>query len=550
MDDPPMGGTIEDPVKNFHETLCTHRCLQAFFFYSGVFVIDLHWGLFWHFLPSYLEIRQYFSSGSLNWLLLFVPLCCILFSLLFGALTSIQQSSNTRQSTAILLVVFGIGLGVSSLGFSTIPIFSQASGNNNWVYGLAMICFFLIAMTISGYTASFFSLSIYFSDQIISISALPFWAAMGQLASIGIVYISSALSNSPFQLLTIFAIETLLVMIFTIVFWFFIRNTLPPSAGSEGSQAFCSLLRLRFGSDFRKDLKNYFSRGFFFSMLLFAIFFNASIFYVELRIDGWSEFFRSAMGYRIFLYENDMDFVAQIRLYQQIMQLSTSILFFTLQFCFIKYCIRPPDFLQGEIPTSTKGSREYVYHVDKPHMYKFFHAQWVTSLAAWIGLVVTCIYLALISFQNGSLLDLMFALTGFGRTLIYSGRELQRSSMRMVRFQKGYEHTEVSVKQSDFFDAFVQTGFYSTLLALGQVLTIWTMEFSPLNLPLYIFIGGSFLFLIVWPPGYLCRTCWPTTDSKNGPNTPGQVSNLEGVQTKVFDFRSMVVFRTSKKHAY
>ena len=238
----------QDPLDK-RETFYSPRCLQAFFFYSGAFIIDLHWGLFWHFLPSYFENKQYFPSASLVWLLLFVPFCCIFFSLLFGVLTSIQQTSNSRQSTHVLLAIFGIGLAISSLGFSIISIFFQTNENNNWTYGLVMVCFFLTAMTISGYTASFFSLSIYFSDQIISISALPFWAAMGQLASMGIVCISSGLSNSPFQLLTIFAIDGFFIMIFLTVFWIFIRKTLPILEGLTESQPFCSLLQSRFGPD-------------------------------------------------------------------------------------------------------------------------------------------------------------------------------------------------------------------------------------------------------------------------------------------------------------
>ena len=79
-------GHIEDPLDK-RETLYSPGCLQAFFFYSGAFIIDLHWGLFWHFLPSYFGGRQYFSSASLIWLLVFVLLCCIFFSLLFGVLT-------------------------------------------------------------------------------------------------------------------------------------------------------------------------------------------------------------------------------------------------------------------------------------------------------------------------------------------------------------------------------------------------------------------------------------------------------------------------------
>ena len=121
-----------------------------------------------------------------------------------------------------------------------------------------MVCFFLMAMTISGYTASFFSLSINFSGQIISISALPFWAAMGQLVSIGIVYLSSGLSDSSFQLLTIFAIDSFFIIIFVIIFWIFIRKTLPTSEGLAESQPFYSLPQAGFGPEFRKDLKNHF----------------------------------------------------------------------------------------------------------------------------------------------------------------------------------------------------------------------------------------------------------------------------------------------------
>ena len=360
-----------------------------------------------------------------------------------------------------------------------------------------MVCFFLMAMTISGYTASFFSLSINFSGQIISISALPFWAAMGQLVSIGIVYLSSGLSDSSFQLLTIFAIDSFFIIIFVIIFWIFIRKTLPTSEGLAESQPFYSLPQAGFGPEFRKDLKNHFFWGFFFALLLFAVCFNASIFYMDLRIDTWPGFFNSVMNDGLFQYEKNIDFAAQIHIYQQIVQLAASILFFALQFCCIRYLLREIPFSRSEDYDMTKATEEFKFHVDK-RMSKLYRAQWLTSLAAWIGLMITCGCLVSIRFQSKTSFGLLFALTGFGRTLIYSGRELQRSSMHMVRSQEDYAYTEALVKQYDFFDSFIQTGFYSTLLALGQILTILTMEFLPLYFPFVIFLLGSSLYIVHW----------------------------------------------------
>jgi hypothetical protein len=542
---------IEGPMENVHETLCSPGCRDAFFFYSGAFIIDLHWGLFWYFLPSYLGSKQYFSSTSLTWLLLFVPLCCIPFGFLFGALTSIQQSSHSRQSTTVLLVIFGIGLGVSSLGFSIIPTFFQTSGNNNLVYGLVMGCFFLIAISISGYTASFFSLSLYFSNQIVSISALPFWAALGQLASIGIVYISSNLSNSPFQLLTIFAIDCLLILIFTAIFWIFVRKTLPISEGLGKSQAFSSLLRSRFGPEFLKDFKNYFSMGVFFSILLFALFSNGFLFSVELRIESWLKFFNPLMDDdKLPLYRRHLDFI-QIRLYQQIVQLAASILFFLLEFRHVKYHINQrPSFSQDESHALANRTEKFKFHVDW-RMYGFYEAQWSIFFFASIALLFLCFMDSFPSIYEDLfvLLGLLFALTGFGRTLIYSGRELQRSSMRLVRHRKNYAYTEDSVDHFDFFDSFIQTGFYSTFLSLGQILTILMMNLLSDPLVILVFMSGSVLLMMFWIICYLNRTFRPINDLKNDLIVT-QDRNSKVVQAKMFNFRPTVVLQAPKKHLY
>ena len=543
----------EDSTVDFDETFLSSKCFHAFFFYSGAFVIDLHWGLFWRFIPAYLEGEQYFSSVSSMWLLLFVLLCCVFFSLLLGALTSIQQSSNSRQSTAILLMVFGIGLTVSSLGLSIIPIFFQTSENNDRACRLIIICFFLIALTISGYTTSFFSLSIYFSDQIISAWALPFWAAMGQLASMGIVYVSSGLSNSPFQLLTIFAIYTFLILIFMVLFWVFIRKTLPSSERSKESITFYSLLRSRFGPEFRKDFKNYFCEGPLLNILVLGIFLNGFMFYVELQIDDWSEFFKSVTKDIYYLYEDDsLDLIIQIGFYQQIMQLASSILFFTVAFFCVKYFMTqlPPSAkLKTYDTTTTASSEEFKFHVDR-RMYKFYSTQWVMSAAAFIGLLLPCFYLTVIGLMYKISLTVMFTLSGLGRILIYSGRESQRSSMRIVRFEKGYTPSEDSVKQYDFFDRFLQTGFYGAFLALGQILAILAMHLLPHLSSLWVFLGGPILAIVLRLSFGLCHTSQSDKNSENDSNNLAQGRESEIVRAKILEFRPSVVLRTSKKHLY
>ena len=59
--------------------------------------------------------------------------------------------------------------------------------------------------------------------------------------------------------------------------------------------------------------------------------------------------------------------------------------------------------------------------------------------------------------------------------------------MRIVRFRKSYDYSEGLVKQYDFFDTFLQTGFYGAFLALGQILAILTMNFYP-----YLEFSGVF----------------------------------------------------------
>ena len=545
-------GIIEDSTVDFNETFLSSKCFQAFFFYSGAFVIDLHWGLFWRFIPAYLEGEQYFSSVSLMWLLLFILLCCVLFSLFLGALVSIQQSSNSRQSTAILLMVFGIGLAVSSLGLSIIPIFFQTSENNNWACGLIIMCFFLIALTISGYTASFFSLSIYFSDQNVSAWALPFWAAMGQLASMGIVCIFSSLSNSPFQLLTIFAINAFLILIFAVLFWVFIRKPLPSSERSAESIAFYSLLRSRFGPEFRKDFRNYFWGEPLFNVLSLGTFLNGFMFYVELRIDDWSGFFKSVTRDIYYLYEDDnLDLIIRIGFYQQIVQLAASILFFTVAFFCFKYRMtQRAVFAQNENYDTTEISKEFKFHVDK-HMYKFYSIQRLISAVAFIGLLSPWVFLAVMARMENIFLTVLFALSGLGKILIYSGREFQRSSMRVVRFREGYDYSEDSVKQYDFFDSFLQSGFYGAFLALGQTLSILTMHLLPHLSSLMVFLGGLILVIIIRLPFCLCRTSRSAKNSKNDSNNLApQDRDSEIVKTKILEFRPKVVLRTSKKHFY
>ena len=157
-------GIIEYSSEDFGETFLSSRCFQAFFFIR-VLLLLIYIGGYFGVLFQPIRRTIFFLRSLWYGYFLFILLCCALFSLLLGALTSIQQSSNSHQSTSILLMVFGIGLAVSSLGLSSVPIFFRMSENNNWACILIIICFLLIALTISGYTVSFFSLSIYFSDN-------------------------------------------------------------------------------------------------------------------------------------------------------------------------------------------------------------------------------------------------------------------------------------------------------------------------------------------------------------------------------------------------
>ena len=79
-----------------------------------------------------------------------------------------------------------------------------------------------------------------------------------------------------------------------------------------------------------------------------------------------------------------------------------------------------------------------------------------------------CFFLIIMDRVDKIFLSVLFALLGLGTILFYSGREFQRSSMRIVRFRKSYDYSEGLVKQYDFFDSFLQTGSTAHFLHLGK----------------------------------------------------------------------------------
>ena len=137
---------------------------------------------------------------------------------------------------------------------------------------------------------------------------------MGQLASMGIVSISLGLSDSLLQLPTIFTIDSFLILIFAVLFWVFIRKTLPSPAGLErvNDLLFFTPISDLVRSSVRTS-KNYFCEEPLFNILSLGIFLNGLMFHVELQVDDWSGFFKSVTKDIYYSYKNDnLDLLVQI----------------------------------------------------------------------------------------------------------------------------------------------------------------------------------------------------------------------------------------------
>ena len=182
--------------------LCSKKNVIAFLFYAGAFGIDLFWGLISQIIEPFVLDKLHGTSDLVTILLMIAPLGSVLFSLVFGILASFQQASEFRKRSGIAMIVgFATCLAVFSLLFSSIPAYATISRdtNNIWAHILAIIFFSLMILSLNGYTAAFFSISIYFSNELISRPALPIWSALGQLSSACLVRFISRFIRWPIQ---------------------------------------------------------------------------------------------------------------------------------------------------------------------------------------------------------------------------------------------------------------------------------------------------------------------------------------------------------------
>ena len=86
------------------------------------------------------------------------------------------------------------------------------------------------------------------------------------------------------------------------------------------------------------------------------------------------------------------DLLVQISLYQQIVQLASSILFFTIAFLCVKYyMIQRAVFARDEDNDTAKSSEEFKFHVDS-RMHRFYSTQSLMLKVTFIRFLMPCFF--------------------------------------------------------------------------------------------------------------------------------------------------------------
>lgn len=550
-------------VKDDSIHLCSTKSNQAFLFYSGGFVIGLFWRLIWSMIPTYVEKQLYGSVNLISRLLVIVPFSSVIFSILFGYWTAIQQHSKSPKSTGILMISSGVILVISSILLSLMCYFDLIKPDTNpiWAFVLVFLFFTIMILSMNGYMASFFSISTHFSDQLISKSAFPFWNGVGQLLAISLIIIISKFFESQSRTLIVVSFSGFIVLVYLGFFWKWMMCAIfPTSNNPKNVDEKVPPLQSKLSKTYVcKQFGNFFGSGTFFYMLFSCFLSYASLFYFDFRMDYVSKESVFFIEENQIFVDETLNFSLRLRVYQLIVQMSASILFFLIEFAMIKR--RPPcnpihvSYGSGTFRLPENSSLRLEFHSDK-RMENIFNAQLTTSILGWS--VFSMIFWILIGLQmtttDVNLRIFMFVITGLPISLIYSGREFQRSSMRLMRYLN-YTPNEISIQHYDFFDNMIGSGFYSAFMALAQspVILGEIFHFSLPSVYSVIMTASCSLTVVIFLIfGMMCvPMCHEEALSHRKPFMPphDQEKDTKLVSSKLIRFHPKFTFRTLNKDA-
>lgn len=150
-------------------------------------------------------------------------------------------------------------------------------------------------------------------------------------------------------------------------------------------------------------------------------------------------------------------------------------------------------------PVSKRNHRKLLYYND-PHLRETFYSHLFTLRLAWTVFSVVGLALGFAPIQTPMLTLFGFAMTGFASTFIQSGREYQRSAMRMARYLEGYKFDMTLAAKCEFFDNLMGAGLYSVFLGLGQAIAIFISVKFNFRIPIktiFFAVGSSVVYILL-----------------------------------------------------
>ena len=483
------------------------------------------------------------TSDLVTILLLIAPLGSVLFSLVFGILASFQQASGFRKRSGISMVVgFATCLAMFSL-FSSIPAYATISRdtNNFWAHILAIIFFSLMILSLNGYTAAFFSISIYFSNEPISRPALPIWSALGQLSSACLVRFIPDLLDGPSKILIVFAIASGFLLVSTIVSLIAAWDVFPStSQGASPSSSSISSLCSQLCDDFPFPI----SMGTII-FTLWLMFSSILIFGLTIYMSSWSKDSLIGLNYRPMTYDGGIDIPLKANLSRQFVQIFGSILLFYLEYYLVKWQIHV--FQVTDSPSDAADDSGNLHYYTNPHFKEVFWSQ-LTMTIIFLGLSsASTLVFGLIQSESESLAIIGFAITGLGSSVVYSGREFQRSFIRYIRiFKKTHRDKASPFGSYELQDNICGAAFFSSLVAVAQTFVVPVIRFVVPTSGYrgwFSMAGGLAILSLISLPLLLCCTRGPDDDNSSKEEAKGPL-----VHSKMIRFRGDPSLRATKAH--
>jgi hypothetical protein len=552
-----MDTSSSDSIKKTDEVgACYHHHREncrIFLFYSGAFVIELFWGLAWGLLRSYLQEKLHSSMSFVYGVFMCFPLGGIFFSLLFGFIASVQQSSKSQKKTGILTMsLSAIGLIVFLVLFSTVFLYgsSNLKEDMNWGIYLGAIGFFiLLVAALNSYTSTFFAISVLFSNNsALARLALLLWSAFGQLVSITIVYFFPDLLDDLYQAFTSFLIVCLLVATFTTLCLTSVYSDwLSPKASEDRITYFYnddrSLLDVLSEVNFCHSLHAKCI------MSVWLFFLSAMLYSTQLAIVNWSTTFVDDFGDEL-----PQDYIGGFkvslaaRFYQQIAILLSAVLFFLFEYYGLGYHFCSwvnAYFSQDSLMGSSRESSQSLQFYTNPHSVEILFIQVVSATFA-LATSMICLLSLRSAYLDPELTAMIgFAMTGLSSAALYGGREFQRSLARYWFNLKPRAFDEELAKQREFFDRLDTSIWFTMAVSFGQIIPILSAMFIDTGMPylgLFKYVGGfvgfCWAFLIVSTGSLYCLK-----DEKNA--SPEVTADSNGTSTMN---ARMIRFRARFKH--